>query len=255
MKKHHKNINREYLTIMKKYTIFFLFLFLSAAGVQAQYTGGIGRGDFKLDYPDRVIVSNAHASSNGGYASLKLAFDAINAQDQTGFNITVTIVDNTTETTSAVLNAGLWTTLSIYPTVTGLSITGNLAAPLIDLNGADNVTINGSLNGLNAEKDLVITNTSVSSTAGTSTIRFINDAISNTVKYCNLKGSSIATAGGILFFSTTTGANGNDGNTIDNNIITSASDANRIYNAIYSAGTSAIIIFIIIATARVPRWE
>jgi hypothetical protein len=123
--------------------------------------------------------------------------------------------------------------------VTGLSITGNLAAPLIDLNGADNVTINGSLNGLNAGKDMIITNTSVSSTAGTSTIRFINDAISNTVKYCNLKGSSIATAGGILFFSTTTGANGNDGNTIDNNNITSASDVNRIYNAIYSAGTSA----------------
>ena len=244
MKKQHKNINREYLTIMKKYTIFFMFLLLSSAGVQAQYTGGIGRGDFKLDYAYPVIVSNAHASSNGGYASLKLAFDAINAQVQTGFNITVTIVDNTTETASAVLNPGLWTTLSIYPTVTGLSITGiNLAAPLIDLNGANNVTIDGRMNATGSAKDLIISNTSNSSASGTSTIRFINDACTNTVKYCTLKGSEIvanstSTGSGIVFFSTGT-TTGNDGNLIDNNNITNSSDGFRPLNAVFSLGTSA----------------
>ena len=238
MKKQHKNINLEYLTIMKKYTIFFIFLFLSATGVQAQYTGGIGRGDFKLDYIFPVVVSNANAGSNGGYASLKQAFDSINIHDQTGFNINVTIVGNTTETASAVLNAGLWTTLSIYPTVTGLSIAGNLAAPLIDLNGADNVTIDGRVGGTGATKDLVITNTSTSSTAGTSTIRFINDASSNTVKYCTIKGSAMTATGGVVYFSTTTGTTGNDNNTIDLNNITNSADANRPINAIASIGSS-----------------
>ncbi len=226
---------------MKKIRIFFIFLLLSAAGVQAQHTGGIGRGDFKLTYAYPVIVSNAHAGSNGGYTSLKLAFDAINAQNQTGFNITVNIDNNSTETASAVLNAGLWTTLSIYPTATGLTISGNLAAPLIDLNGADNVTIDGRVNATGSANDLTITNTSTSTTSGTSTIRFINDASRNKVKYCTLKGSSTTSTGGILFFSTTTGTTGNNGNTIDNNNLTCAADANRIYSAIYSYGQSVTI--------------
>jgi hypothetical protein len=221
-----------------------LVLILIQVLAMAQYTGGSGRGDFKLDYVYPVVVSNAHAGSNGSYVSLKLAFDAINAQVQAGFNVTVTLVDNTTETASAVLNAVLWTTLSIYPTVTGLSITGNLAAPLIDLSGADYVTIDGRVNATGSAKDLVITNTSTSSDAGTSTIRFINDACNDTVKYCTIKGSEMVpntetTGSGIIFFST--GAStGNDGNVIINNNITNAADANRPIGAIFSLGTSSM---------------
>ena len=85
----------------------------------------------------------------------------------------------------------------------GLSISGDLNAPLIDLNGADHVTINGSLNGLNAGKDLTIVNSNTASDAGNSTIRFINDASDNTVSYCKIKGSSLSpSSGGVLYFST-----------------------------------------------------
>jgi hypothetical protein len=151
---------------------------------------------------------------------------------------------NTTETFSAVLNASgngsaSYSAITLYPTATGLSISGNLAAPLIDLNGADNVTINGSLNGLNAGKDLTITNTSTSVTAGTSTIRFYNDATSNVVKYCTVKGSSLDDTGGIIAFDDNAGATGTDGNAIDNNNITSASDAGRPKRAIYASGTES----------------
>ena len=38
----------------------------------------------------QVDVSGAHASSNGSYTTVKEAFDAINLQDQTGFNILLT---------------------------------------------------------------------------------------------------------------------------------------------------------------------
>ncbi|HEY5534814.1 MAG TPA: T9SS type A sorting domain-containing protein [Ignavibacteria bacterium] len=178
----------------------------------------------------------------GDYATLGAAFDAINSGSITGA-ITLQIISNITETASAVLNSSgsgsaSYTVVNIYPTVTGLSISGNLATPLIDLNGADNVTIDGRVNGTGGTKDLIISNTSTSTDLGTSTIRFINDASTNTVKYCNIKGSTRDALAGIIFFSTTTGSTGNDGNTIYNNNITNVADANRPINAIYSNGGS-----------------
>ncbi len=193
----------------------------------------------------QVSVSGAHTSSNGTYATLGAAFPAINAQDQTGKSIVVTLTASTTETASAALNAGTWTSLTIYPTITGLSISGNLNAPLIDLNGADHVFIDGRVIQTGAA-DLTIINSSTSATAGTSTIRFINDATNNTVKYCTIKGSNtVPNAGngidpksGVVYFAGTTATSptGNDNNTIDNNIITNAS-GNRPANAISSFGS------------------
>src|SRR5688572_5057589 len=61
-----------------------------------------------------VVVSGALAG-NGSYPDLNSAFAAINASIQTSAVIDVDIVANTTETTSAVLNAGAWTSVSITP--------------------------------------------------------------------------------------------------------------------------------------------
>jgi len=186
----------------------------------------------------QVTVAGAHSSSNGTYTTLKEAFDSINVQSQTGNVIQVTLTASTTETASAVLNAGSWTSLSIYPTVTGLSISGNIAgAPLIDLNGADNITLDGRLNATGTTVDLTITNTSTSSTAGTSTLRLINDACSNTIQYSLIKGSTTDANAGIVFVSTAA-AGGNDNNTISNNDITSDTDANRPVNAVMASGTA-----------------
>src|SRR6185312_16951492 len=82
------------------------------------------------------------------------------------------------------------------------TISGNLATPLVDLNGADNVTINGQNSGGNS---LTLANSNTGTTAGTSTIRFINGAQNNTVTNCNIQGSStvaVGTAGGAVLFST-----------------------------------------------------
>jgi hypothetical protein len=185
------------------------------------------------------VTVTGSTGANATYTSLGLAFTAINGTAQTDNHIIITVTASTTESASAVLNAGAWSALIIYPTTTGLTISGNLETPLIDLDGADNVTIDGRVNATGSTKDLVIVNTRNSATPGTSTIRFINDATTNTVKYCTLKGSSYDATAGILFFSTTTGATGNDGNTIDNNNITSFTDLNRPMNAVYSDGTAA----------------
>ncbi len=219
------------LNLSKATLAFLLFLTLTA-------------GIFVQTAHAQVSLTGSAGSANGTYATLKLAFDALNlvTASQTGKTIVITISASTTETAAAVLNQpliGQWTSLTLYPTSTGLSISGDLATPLIDLNGADNVTIDGRVNQ-SGTKNLVISNASVSATAGTSTIRFINDASRNTIKYCILKGSSTATAttaGGIVLFSSTTGTTGNDGNKIDNNDITNSLNANRPVKAIFSFGT------------------
>ncbi|MEP7095427.1 MAG: hypothetical protein ABI793_15305, partial [Flavobacterium sp.] len=205
-----------------KAVVFGLLLMLSSAGY-SQITKTVG-------------------ATGADYTTLKLAFDAVNSGTLTG-SITLQVIDNTTETVSAVLNASgtgsaSYTTVIIYPTVTGKTISGSLNGVLIDLNGADNVVIDGRLNQ-SGTANLTISNASVSSTAGTSTIRFINDASSNTIKYAYIKGSTLDATGGIINFSTTTVTTGNDSNTIDNNDITNAANANRPLNSIYSLGTSA----------------
>ena len=183
---------------------------------------------------------------SGDYTTLKGVFDAINAGTLQGA-ITLTINANTTETASAVLNesgsgSASYTSINIYPTVAGLSITGNLAAPLIDFNGADNVTFDGRVNATGSSKDLVLSNTNTGYTDGNSTIRFKNGATYNTIKYCNVRGSSTDnyTITGTILFITAGSNTGNSYNLIDNNNITKAG-ANRASNTILSSGSSAFL--------------
>ena len=201
---------------MKKLLLIFTVLLMS---IYAQAT-------------NEVTVSGAVAG-NGDYDNLRLAFAAINAESQTEANIVITITASpAADNATAVLNDKGWASLNIFPTAT-VSITGDVNAPLIDLNGADNVTIDGRLDGSGTPKSLTISNASTGTAA--STIRFINDAKTNKVQYCTIKGSSMNTAGGVIHFSTAT-TEGNDGNTITYNDITNES-SNRPLNAIYSGGT------------------
>ena len=193
----------------------------------------------------QVTLTATSGTATGSFTTLKGAFDAINTGTHKGV-IVIKINNNTTETVSASLTASAsastsapyYTSVTIYPTTTGLSITGAFATPLINLNGADNVTIDGRVNTTGTTKSLTITNTSAVATAGTSTIRFIGDASNNTVQYCTLKGSSTDAAAGIVLFSTTTATTGNDNKTIDNNDITCAADAGRPLNAVFALGTT-----------------
>jgi len=189
---------------------------------------------FQTAYSQINVVGSSGA--DGSYTQLNLAFTAINGTAQTGNSIVITISASTTETASAVLNAGAWISLNIYPTVSGCSISGSVDAPLIELNGAANIILDGRVNATGATPNIIIANTAATNNA--STIQFINDANSNIIKYCTIKGSETSTTSGIVFFSTAT-ITGNDNNIIDNNNITNAADANRPINTIYSAGTAS----------------
>jgi hypothetical protein len=185
----------------------------------------------------QVTVAGS-SGADGVYASLPLAFTAINSNTQDNKNLTITITGVANQgALSAILNAQAWTSLTIMPGVGGGTISGNPANPLIDLNGADNVTIDGRVGGVGPIA-LTITNTSTGA-ANTSTIRFTAGATNNIVRYCNILGSQRNNAAGVILFSTTGGNNNNQ--ILNNKISTAAATAtlgSRPYNCIYSAGVT-----------------
>jgi trimeric autotransporter adhesin len=183
-----------------------------------------------LAFAQNVLVNGA-VTGNGSYADLGSAFTAINSGAQTGATISVTITGNTTESATATLNQGTWTTLSIFPSGSAArSISGNIAGPLIDLNGTDRVLIDGLNTGGNS---LTIDN---SNTGAASTIRFINDARAIVIQNCTLLGANTSTTSGTLFFSTASSL-GNDSIAV-NTCTINASGANFPINGIYSLGTA-----------------
>jgi len=188
----------------------------------------------------QVSLTATSGTISGSYTTLGAAFAKINDGTHQG-DITITLTGNTNEGSSAILyysgynGTSSYTSVNIYPTVTGVTISGNLNRPLIDLNGADNVTIDGRVNATGLTVDLVISNTNTAGDNATSTIRFINGATYNTVKYCTIQGSTHDGTSGILCFYTTTNS-GNSNNTIDHNQITNA-NGHPPYNAIFSNGS------------------
>jgi len=191
-----------------------------------------------------TVTASAGTVGPTDYATVKAAFDAINAGTYQGA-INIFILGDTVETVAAVLNAsgsGSASYSSIIMVPSGArTVSGNLATPLIDLNGADVVTIDGLNVGGNS---LTLSNANTGTTSGTSTIRFINGAQNNTVKNCNIQGSStvaVGTAGGAVLFSTSPASGvlvvGNNGNTISANNIGPAG-ANLPVKAISAVGTT-----------------
>ena len=197
-----------------------------------------------------IVRANATVTGavtgNGNYSNLSSAFAAINAVNQSGANILITIDANLSEPAGgAVLNSGAWASLTIQPSGgTARTISGATTAglPLIDLNGADNVTIDGLNTGGNS---LTISNTTVSSTAGTSTIRFQTDASNNKIRNCTILGSSTVnpgTAGGNILFGGNSSVTGNDNNLITNCDIGPAG-SNLPSMCISSNGTTSSAVF------------
>ncbi|MFZ4401876.1 MAG: beta strand repeat-containing protein, partial [Bacteroidales bacterium] len=178
-------------------------------------------------------------ATGANYSTLKLAFDAINAGTIQG-QIILQIIDNTTETATATLNASgmgsaSYSSVIIYPTVSGKSITGNLTLPIIYFLGADNVTIDGRLNAVGFTKDLTITNNSTAT--GAVIVRYVNSAEFNTIKYCTLKASPNSVGTGILYFTNSDFGNGNNNNIVEYCDIT-CNSSGRPRNAVFTSGTS-----------------
>ena len=170
-----------------------------------------------------IIVTSSGgtlANTPTSYATFTISgglFTVLNTGIAHTGTITVLVTaDVTTETGATTLaNSTNWTSLLINPNGVR-TISGSVAAPLIDLAGADNVTING-LNS--AGNSLTISNLSTAATSGTSTIKFDTDATNNTITNCTILGSSTMAAGtngGNVWFGAGAATTGSDNNIISN---------------------------------------
>lgn len=184
----------------------------------------------------QVSLSATAGTPNAGYTTLKQAFDAINSGTHQGA-VTISITGNTTETATASLQAsgsGTATYTSVQITPTGgvaRSISGSIAGALIELNGADNVTIDGLNTGGNS---LTIANTD---TTTASTLRLSSDASNNLFRRIDLQGSGATTPAGVVLIDNGT-TTGNDNNVWENCSIGPAG-SNLPVNGVYATGLAS----------------
>ncbi|MEP7164083.1 MAG: T9SS type A sorting domain-containing protein [Ferruginibacter sp.] len=168
---------------------------------------------------------------NGTYPTLAAAFTAISVAGNNGSPaIGVSIVANTTETTTATLGAFTWASVNVTAT-TSVLVSGSIVGAIIKLNGADNVTIDGRIAGTG--RNITVSNTSnTTATAAVwiSSVGLGAGATNNTVRNCNLSCGADQSAGTLVTFGvivsgtaislTSAGGDDNDNNSIiDNSII------------------------------------
>ncbi|XZF14037.1 T9SS type A sorting domain-containing protein [Chitinophagaceae bacterium MMS25-I14] len=205
----------------------------------------------------QVNVTATGGTTSATYTTLNAAFTAINAGTHTG-TISIVINNNTTEPATPVPLLASGTGSSSYTAIT-IAPSGNVtinsaAAPatnrgIIELAGADNVTINGDDPSTSGTQNLTIQSVT-STTAGIACIRLSSNSSSGadgannvTVKNCNIIGArSSATATdvsyGIQFSDGTstsssgTGAYSSLNTVIQSNVIT------RCYYGIHAIGNS-----------------
>jgi hypothetical protein len=178
-----------------------------------------------------ISVTATNTVNDGGYATLGAAFTAINTGVHTGV-INIQVAGNTTETASAILNAGAYTAINIQPFGdVARTISGNInSAALVHFNGADNVIVDGlNVNG----NTLTFSNTSTANTNGTATLRFSNGSTNNVLQNCIIEGATTSVNDGTISIGTGTNTN----ISIGNNTITQAG-ANLPLTAIYSNGAA-----------------
>ena len=211
---------------------FLLLLVLPASAAPLSGTKSVGpTGDYASL---TAAIADVQAVGNGLGGALVLEL-------QPGY---VSTVETFPLTIPALNGASAVNTLTIRPVsgATALSISSaDTTAATVDLNGAQFVTIDGRPAGVGsnagsgggAASQLTIANTS---TAGV-TLRFINEASSNTIRFTTLRGVNTSFGSGVVRFSATTGANGNDNNTIDHCDI--GDGASTPTNGIYSSGSNS----------------
>ena len=150
----------------------FLFCLLFTA-----FTGNV--------HAQQVTLTATAGAATGTFSTLREAFTAINSGLHSGV-IVISINANVDEgSTPAVLNSSnadpaSYTSITIRPTVDGLTVIGAPSAgfAVIELNGADNVNINGdNPNTGGTNRNLTINNTATSASIGNSCIRIATSAI------------------------------------------------------------------------------
>ena len=207
----------------------------------------VSSNSFNVSVP--VSGGTVTVGTAGNFTSFTKAdglFNALNTGGLTG-NLTVNVISDIIDEDGAVaLNqlyeiSGSGFTINIQPSGgAARTVSGSVVGALLNFNGADRVTIDGLNTAGNA---LTISNLSTSSVAGTSTIKFANDATNNTITNATVLGSSttlipavpFTTDGGTILIGSGV-VTGNDNITISNSKVGPAG-ANLPSKGIYSSGS------------------
>ncbi len=200
--------------------------------LNGDYTVGTG-GDFST-------ITAAVASLNDVGVSGPVRFLLTDAAYDAGETFPITLIPYQ--------GASPTNTVTIKPNVAAVTISGSSLPGIFVLNGADYITIDGSVgNTANticppsaASRNLTINNTSTSTSSAVVWIQSTatDSATNNTVKNCNIVGNSNTTtlfgigSGGTTVSNTSAPAHSNNNNSIINNRIT------KVQNGIYSGGIS-----------------
>ncbi len=205
-----------------------------------------------------TVTSTSGPSLTATYTSVNTAFASINAGNHTGtitIGVSGLVNEGTAFTPTALAASGQgaasYASVLIKPTATS-TITGSAISGrgLLELDGADNVTIDGDIGAAPINKDLTIENTAANTIGNTAAIRLIGrttlglGATFNTIKNCIIRGttegndgnnpSTVTSSYGILLggASLPSAGDNNDNNSITNN------DIRRSYIGIYNFGTA-----------------
>jgi hypothetical protein len=188
----------EKLYKLKTLLLYAMFVFISTSSLFGQ-----------------VNLSATAGTAIGNYTTISDAFAAINAGTHQG-DITISVDGNTTEPAAPValsangISTTLYTSVLIKPSVVA-SISGSptVGNAVINFNGSDNVTLEGSITVGGITRDLTITNNNIISFANTSCIRMIGQTTAGTGL-----GVTNLTVKNLIIVGNTPGNNGSSGSTV-----------------------------------------
>ncbi len=171
------------------------------------------------------VISTGGSSSSATYGTLGAAITAVNIGVHAG-DIEIAIHSNTIETTSVSLDSSgsvggaIYSSILIKPadsaTVNKVVSTSAIGVILLNLQGADNVTIDGRPMGMGTNRFLTFQHTNTT-TAGSFTCRLINGASNNVIRFVNFFNGTFTIAGGVNFqLSTSAATSGNSNDSIYN---------------------------------------
>lgn len=178
----------------------------------------------------QIVLNSSGGTTTGSYTTLKAAIDNINNGTHTG-SILITVHGNTTETASSVLfqtgtGGSFYTDIMVRPadtaTVAKIIDIALSGAVLLDLNGADNVTIDGRPLSQGTSRLLTLRHSNPNASAASGVIRMINGA--SFVQLTHLNSTCLTTAATTasinISLSTSAATTGNRNIGIDNCSIT-----------------------------------
>lgn len=180
----------------------------------------------------QITLTATSGTLTGSYTTFKDAIDAINIGTHQG-DVVIKVHSNTTETASArldssgVVSGAIYSSVTIMPadtaTVAKVISLGVSAAVVFDMNGADNVIIDGRPLGAGTQRLLTFTHTNPDLSAASMVLRVINGGTNISIRYINSVSTTSSTTGFAcpnISISTSAATTGNKNIVINNNSLT-----------------------------------